>query len=570
MRLLPQVAAALFASLSGAASSFADPSPPPVLVLDQSIPHTAWINKLYVALQSTFKSGSDTPITVYSERLEYSHFKGLDYNTLLRNFIKEKYRERNIGIIVAIGIEAAQFAVSLREDLGRDLPIVHANIDDRVAASLKSVPNMTGVTVRSTVRDAISVAKAVVPRLKRIAIVGDPLDQQTYRRHYNEELLLYGIDLERIDLTGLPMTELQARVAALSNDAAILFTTLSVDGAGRRYDPNDALALVAKAANRPIIIDQETRLGHGGIGGFLLHAEPIGDTAAGLALRILNGENAADIPVTSGAFTKPIFDWRELKRWNVSESRLPPGSEIRFRQATAWEQYRTEMVIALVAFLFQSAIISALLFERHRRVAAESSSHDRLLENIHLNRVAMAEASSRSIAHELKQPLTAIQSNAQAAQHVLKANPPNLGLLKEILDEIVSSNRRADEILMHVRQLLTKKQDVEVREFDLNDVITGALQVVASEAKKRRVVLQTRLLDEAPVVRADPVHMQQVVLNLTLNAMEAMESSAPDRRELVFRTALLDETFVVRQAGLQQVLDQWPQTGFFQNLIIAC
>src|SRR5215510_8291668 len=149
MRLLPQMAIALFASLAGVASSSADPMPRPVLVLDQSIPHTAWINRLFVALQSSLKAGSDTPITVYSEHLEYSHFRGPEYDDLLRGFIKAKYRDRNIGTIVGIGVDAAYFAVTLRDDLGKDLPIVYADVDDRVAASLKLIPNTTGVTVRA-------------------------------------------------------------------------------------------------------------------------------------------------------------------------------------------------------------------------------------------------------------------------------------------------------------------------------------------------------------------------------------------------------------------------------------
>src|SRR5262249_1880552 len=160
----------------------------------------------------------------------------------------------------------------------------------------------------------------------------------------------------------------------------------------------------------------------------------------------------------------------------------------------------------------------------------------RLLENIHLNRVALVEASSRSIAHELKQPLTAILSNAQAARTALKADPPDVGAVGEMLDDIIADDRRADEVLVHVRQLLNKRRNGVGGEFDLNDTVEDALEVVAAEAVKRRVTLRSKLVPGAPVVRADPVHLQQVVLNLTMNAMEAMENGASDRRELLVRT----------------------------------
>src|SRR5262249_58244166 len=109
-------------------------------------------------------------------------------------------------------------------------------------------------------RNVITAARALVPELKRIALVGDPLDRQTYRRHYEQERQLFAHELEYIDLSGLPMNELRTRVAALPEDSAIFFSTLSIDATGARYDPNDALELVSQAANRPIVVDQETRL----------------------------------------------------------------------------------------------------------------------------------------------------------------------------------------------------------------------------------------------------------------------------------------------------------------------
>src|SRR5262249_27050847 len=197
---------------------------------------------------------------------------------LQQPFIKEKYRENPIGIIIAVGFDALQFAVALRSELDTRPPIVFSSIDDRVAARLKLPPDVTGTTLRATVQDAVIAAKALVPRLKQIAVIGDPLPQQTYRRHYQQELqdLVGGPTYS--DLTGLTMREVLNRVASLSADTAIFYTTFSYDRDGMRYDPNDALALVARTANRPIVIDQETRLGHGGAGGF---PPPAGPTEGG-------------------------------------------------------------------------------------------------------------------------------------------------------------------------------------------------------------------------------------------------------------------------------------------------
>ena len=176
-------------------------------------------------------------------------------------------------------------------------------------------------------------------------------------------------------------------------------------------------------ANRPIVVDVETNIGHGGAGGFVTTPVPVGAAAARLALRILDGENASKIPVATGDFTRPVFDWRQLQRFGISESRLPPGSEIRFRPPSLWEQYRWQVMTALAIVLVQAAMIAWLLVERHRRQLAELDARGRLMEVVHLNRTATAGALSASVAHELNQPLGAILSNVEAAEVLLAREP---------------------------------------------------------------------------------------------------------------------------------------------------
>ena len=167
-------------------------------------------------------------------------------------------------------------------------------------------------------------AQALVPGLKRIALVGDPLERQTYRRHFKQELPIFAGDLGIIDLTGLPMSELRKRVAVLPENTAIIYTAISMDGAGTGYVPRDALALVAEVANRPIVVDVETYLGYGGTGGFVVHPDPAGQTTARLALRMLNGESSATIPVAVGDLAKPIFDWREAQALEHQRDKASP------------------------------------------------------------------------------------------------------------------------------------------------------------------------------------------------------------------------------------------------------
>jgi hypothetical protein len=124
-------------------------------------------------------------------------------------------------------------------------------------------------------------------------------------------------------------------------------------------------------------------------------------------------------------FAAPKFDWQEMQRWGISESRLPSGSKIYFRDPTAWERYRWQMVAIATALLAQMFLIAGLFYERHRRRQARQR-HVSICPMAHMNRSATAGELSATIAHEVKQPLAAITANGSAALRWLKKATPDL------------------------------------------------------------------------------------------------------------------------------------------------
>jgi signal transduction histidine kinase len=243
-------------------------------------------------------------------------------------------------------------------------------------------------------------------------------------------------------------------------------------------------------------------------------------------------------PFARDDFRKPVSDWRELNRWNISKSRLPTASEIRFKSATIWEQYRWQVISAGILLLLQAALIAVLIVERHRRHAAELESRRRLLEVMHSSRTAAASALSASIAHELNQPLAAIMSNAEAAELLVGMDPPNIDQVKEILTDIRQADQRAADIVHHLPKLLTGIEDVELHDFDLNVAISDALRFLAGEARKRNVALSAVGIDQPLPVRAAKVHLQQVIWNLATNGMDAIADALPGARRITIETSL--------------------------------
>jgi signal transduction histidine kinase len=544
VRWVSRILVWLIASTLTATASVATPPPRSILILNESEMVGPFYRAIYDALRSKLNAQSPQPVSVFLEQLDLERFGDSRHEQTLKAYLESKFRDQPLGVIVAFGFAALDFVLRHQSEIWSGVPVVFVMVDEAALQRLSIPPNVTGRTARVKFRDLVSAAHAVTPNLQRLAIVGDRWEIQTAFRHFKEEISVATTGLEVIDLVGLPMRELRKRVSTLPERTVIVYTSIFSDGEGTSFPPVDAVGPLTQAANRPIVVAAETFVGPGAIGGYVLTPSPIGGEAAELVLRILGGESPSAIPISEGNVVRPIFDWRQLHRWGVSESQLPKGSEVRFRELTAWERYRWELTAIFIALLSQTAVITWLLIERHRRRTAELESRHRLLEVMHLSGTAEAGALSVSFAHELSQPLASIMLNAETAERSLLAEPINVDRVRELLCDIRQAGQHAADIISHVKRLLKRRSEVEVQEFDLNEAIADAMQILSPEAKKRNITLRTVGIKQPLPVRADSIHLQQIILNLARNSMDAMSTMAPDSRMMTIQTALLGESTV--------------------------
>jgi C4-dicarboxylate-specific signal transduction histidine kinase len=224
-----------------------------------------------------------------------------------------------------------------------------------------------------------------------------------------------------------------------------------------------------------------------------------------------------------------MLDWRELRRWDVDERLIPSDAIVTSREPTVWERYRWQMVLAFAVIASQSVLIAALVLQRRRRRHAEVETQAARTELTHAARLASMGELTASIAHEIKQPLSAILAHADTAELLLETDAPSLSEIQRILAEIRKDDLRASDVITRLRDLLGR-HTMERRSVDLNEAISDALAVIDAEARRRDVTVLTRLAGGLPPVIGDHVHLQQVVLNLVLNAMDAVagvDDSAP-------------------------------------------
>jgi C4-dicarboxylate-specific signal transduction histidine kinase len=229
-----------------------------------------------------------------------------------------------------------------------------------------------------------------------------------------------------------------------------------------------------------------------------------------------------------------------MQRWNISASRLPPGSEILFREPTARERYSWQIALSCAVMLLQAALIAALLHEHRRRRLAEVQSRQRMTELARVMRFSTAGELTGSIAHEMNQPLGAILNNAETAKAILKSPSPDIAELNEIVDDILRDDRRAGEVIRRMRSLL-KKAPFELKNFDLNDLVRETLGVVSALAVGRKVELTSSITQNALPILGDRIQIQQVILNFVVNGIDAMRDTSAGSRIISIRTSRVEK-----------------------------
>ncbi|MHC5145114.1 MAG: PAS domain-containing sensor histidine kinase, partial [Planctomycetota bacterium] len=187
--------------------------------------------------------------------------------------------------------------------------------------------------------------------------------------------------------------------------------------------------------------------------------------------------------------------------------------------------------------------ITAMVRDITKRKQAEEEIHHLREEYTHMARVSVMGELSASLAHELKQPLAAIRSNAQAALRFLTGDNPDLDELHEILKDIIKDNRRADEVIKNLRSFL-RKSELQTEELNIKDLIKDTLPLINSFETMRKIPLKLEINKAVPIVNGDRIQIQQVILNLILNSTEALMHAKVKSGLIVLKSHEEDGQFI--------------------------
>ena len=688
----------------------------------------------------------DGAVSLYTEYLDLARATDVEYERQVIARLRDKYASQRVDLIMPVAFPALRFFLSHRAALFPGVPAVFAAASLDAVTGLDLGSDVTGVRLPSEWGATLEAALALQPGTRRAIVVsGTSAIDQNLQAAAAHDLARYRDRVEITYLAGWPIARLLDEVARLPKDTVVLFVSLLRDQAGRLFTDPEAVSLITRASSVPVYGWSETHLGHGIVGGRLASFVSQGTRAAELALRVLGGERPGALAVLDGSGTAYMFDERQLRRWGLSASRLPPGSIVRYQDASLWDLYGWNIVGAGALVVALALLSTGLLIERSGRRRAEISLSERfrfetllaeeaatfsrvsgadvdheieralrriadflgvdwatlteysedsrtarvthrwvaegmgpqpvaalglaeipwsvaqlrrgitvrfarveelpeveaamdrqtyrrlgvksrvavpltmegvvigalafsavtverawrdefvqrlqllgevfantlsrrraemegqrLREDLaHIGRVSTVGELTASLAHELNQPLTAILANAQAVRRILDAGQADLIEVRAIVDDIVDDDKRASDVIGRLRSLL-KKGALERTSLDTSELVGQVARLVAGDAVLRGVVIQLELAPDLPPVAADRVQLQQVVMNLILNGLDAMRDSAVGSRILLLRTAREREGSVavtvedsgagIASAELDQIFDAFYTT----------
>src|SRR5215831_10993390 len=324
-------------------------------------------------LPSMLYRGMNEGVDYYSEYIESPMFSRPEYPNAYRDALRLKYQGHRIDLVVAVGSLAIEFLASNRAMLFPDTPVLFYDI----APPRVRMPNSTGLVNELHFNRSLDLAVALQPDVRHVYVVSgagasDRENEQRARRQF----VPLAARLEFTYLSGLVTRDLEARLRTLPRHSAVFVVLVTQDGAGQNVQQIDYLSRIASIANAPTYSWVNAAVDAGLVGGSRRDQLAETKAIATLALRVLQGARADDIPVSWPDLDVKQVDWRQLRRWGISEARVPAGTSVLFREPGVWDRYRSYIMGSMVLLLTQTTLIAALLVQRSKRRKIELELRD--------------------------------------------------------------------------------------------------------------------------------------------------------------------------------------------------
>jgi signal transduction histidine kinase len=419
-------------------------------------------------IQTVLSQELGGPLDYYSEHLDVGRFPDPEYKDAIGGFLKRKYAGHQFDLIVAPTNSAVDFLRSHREDLFPGVPVVFST-----GPGSTPLPHATGLTHTVEMAASIEMARQLQPHIREVYVLsGTSSSDKYYEALAREQLARLENRLSIVYWSDLTFHDALRRVGNLPADAILYTMPFTADASGQRFNALPTFEAIAAAANVPVYHFSNLAIGYGTVGGALNSTEALARGLAALALRVLRGERPDDIPVAPLDILRYEVDWRQLRRWGISEARLAPGTIVHFREPEMWERYQGYIIGIGTLLVLQTALIATLLVQRERRRRTEAALRVSYQQNKDLaGRLITAQEAERTrIARDLHDD----------ASQELAGLAMSLSLLKGRLGPAIGGGELADSLTELQQRTIALGEDLRTLSHELHPGVLQHAGLVAA------------------------------------------------------------------------------------------
>ena len=508
----------------------------------------------------TFIQPLNGPVSIVTEYLDLGRTNDESYGRSIVEMYNHKYNDNGIDLIIAVGPGILPFLKKAGLKMLKNSPLILVDIFTSQADSVDNTSQVNSLPIYlkyNYFNKSLNTICELFPDRRSVYCVnGNGGLDSYYKSILKATQENYRGTHKFIDITSISIDSTLHKISQLPQESIVVIVSYSEDINGLPFTTPEAANLISKISKVPFFIlgsDSFPKDG-GAIGGYVINYTNVGREFGKAANQIIRGTDPKSIKVNLPGFYQYIFDWRELKRWNLVDSKaIPEQSTFLNQDHSFFSEYKWYIFGVLVFMTFQTLVIIYLV----RAYRAQKMVKQQMLENQDmLNKIVREDRLSKmtvltaSLSHELNQPLTAILSCAQAGMRFLDSDKLDRKQAKEIFENIIEDDKRAGGIISGVRSLMK----LEIREKEnvmVNSLVNETLDIMRNEISRHGVKIITKL-DNGPIfVFADKIQLQQVLLNFLRNSIDAMEKSNPDDKKIEVMMKLVDDsvTVSVRDSG---------------------
>ena len=486
---------------------------------------------------------SKTPHQPYNLIVEYMNLSRFSDEGYIKNIIalyNEKYEAVEIAMLITFGPGAYPVLKNYGLNLMQYCPTVNIDIESNIPTNAvdpsSTEENVLHINIKTNYRKTLKTAFELFPDYKNVYVICGNSPADKYFMNQTREATEAFKETHSIKfLTGITLDSTLVAVRNIPENSVVLIPSY-IEGISRiPYSTTMVVHIISTHCKAPIFTLSDDFIEGGAIGGYVYSFIEVGKQTVKIAEEVLNGRAINEIKVDEDSFNKHMYDWRELKKWDLLDSKVIPLDSIIYNEEeNFFLEYKWYLFGGLLFLIGQTLLILFLinLNKTQKAVARQHAENEQLYrELVREDRLSRMSELTASLSHELNQPLTAILYNAQAGKRFLETGKLDDKQASEIFNNIIEDDKRAGSLISSVRSLM-KLEDREKEKVDLNRLIQETEKLFNSEAIANHIQIHLKLQNQPVYVFGDKIQLQQVLLNLLFNAENSMENNSLENNKI--------------------------------------